>query len=444
MRIKSIELKNIGAFEHETIEFQPCPVKDKAEIHIFTGTNGSGKSTVLKALAAAFEGAGVTPKGDVACKTDTNSLSKYMRFKNENSGGRVCLELKQEDHCIEYVHCPSGREHLHIESQDHPDILNYRITSLLDKIPKGNTFYSAFFSYSSERVFNFSGQNGGNTVNRKNPLYQALEFIKTPNPAFRIESWIEESLLKQSYAINHGFKEKENDFTNTITNLQNAISEIVGFPVEFKMDKQIREPKIVYNNFEHDLDVLPDGLRSIISWLADLCMRLELLDWEGDMPVFDRNVILFLDEIEVHLHIEWQRKILPVIQKLLPNAQIFLSTHSPFVINSVDDAWVYNLEVKDGNATVRKAELTQDGNSVSFVLSEILGVNEEFGIEVEKDLKQFYQYRDKALVGKISEKEMRDMMVLVQKLGKQSVELESIVAFDLRQINKQIKIAEKV
>ncbi|MBK7937436.1 MAG: ATP-binding protein [Lewinellaceae bacterium] len=51
--------------------------------------------------------------------------------------------------------------------------------------------------------------------------------------------------------------------------------------------------------------------------------------WENDTPVFERNFILFLDEIEVHLHPAWQRKILPAVQKLFPNAQIFISTHSP-------------------------------------------------------------------------------------------------------------------
>ena len=64
-------------------------------------------------------------------------------------------------------------------------------------------------------------------------------------------------------------------------------------------------------------------------------------------PIIEKNLILFLDEIEVHLHPAWQRKVLPVVQKLFKNSQIFISTHSPFVVNSVDDAWVYKLEVEE-------------------------------------------------------------------------------------------------
>jgi DNA repair exonuclease SbcCD ATPase subunit len=47
MKIRKLQLKNIGVFDNETIKFQPCPAKVKAEIHIFTGQNGSGKSTLL-------------------------------------------------------------------------------------------------------------------------------------------------------------------------------------------------------------------------------------------------------------------------------------------------------------------------------------------------------------------------------------------------------------
>lgn len=182
---------------------------------------------------------------------------------------------------------------------------------------------------------------------------------------------------------------KERNFNDTIQKLEEAVSEIVGFPVTFELDKKnIRKVVVVYDNtLENDLEVLPDGLKSIISWLADLCMRLEELNSKTDIPVFDQNVIIFLMKINIHLHIEWQRKILPVIQKLLPNAQIFISTHSPFVVNSVDDAWVYNLALKEGNAQVRKKNI-QDGNSVSYILRSIFGVNQKFGLAVEHDLDQ--------------------------------------------------------
>jgi DNA repair exonuclease SbcCD ATPase subunit len=52
MRITKVHLQNIGVFEDTTIEFPEKTDLDKAEIHILTGENGTGKSTVLLALAS--------------------------------------------------------------------------------------------------------------------------------------------------------------------------------------------------------------------------------------------------------------------------------------------------------------------------------------------------------------------------------------------------------
>ncbi|MCK5522118.1 MAG: AAA family ATPase [Thiomargarita sp.] len=96
-----------------------------------------------------------------------------------------------------------------------------------------------------------------------------------------------------------------------------------------------------------EFEVLPDGLKSIISWLSDLFMRMDRIPWLDDCRILERRFILFLDEIEIHLHPIWQRKILPVIQKLFPNAQIFVSSHSPFIVASVSDAYVYKFRLEN-------------------------------------------------------------------------------------------------
>jgi predicted ATP-binding protein involved in virulence len=264
-----------------------------------------------------------------------------------------------------------------------------------------------------------------------------LEFDKKPNSAFFIDKWLETSLLKESYVIREGLSQHGKNFKHILTKLEKAISEIIGYDVRIKMDEEsLSEPVFYYDLTEHKLDVLPDGLKSILSWLLDLSMRLEKLTWVDDTPLFDRNIILFLDEVEAHLHIEWQSKILPAVQKLFPNAQIFVSTHSLFVVNSVDDAWIYNLEVNKGNAKVRKIELSQDGKSIASVLRNIFGVNETFGIAVENDLAVFRSLLKKAEAASITEKEEKYLYKLSEKLSEQGTELSSIVSFEMRQLEK--------
>lgn len=144
---------------------------------------------------------------------------------------------------------------------------------------------------------------------------------------------------------------------------------------------------------------------------------------------------MFLDEIDVHLHPAWQRKILPVVQKLFKNSQIFVSTHSPFVVGSVDGAWVYKLE-KRGNFTfVNEPVLSEDAKSYQTILEEIFGIKEQFGEAVEKKLDEFYLLKDKILKDEISIEDAA-FQALVQKLSIQGVELESIIGMELKQINR--------
>ena len=54
--------------------------------------------------------------------------------------------------------------------------------------------------------------------------------------------------------------------------------------------------------------------------------------------------IVLIDEVETHLHLALQRKIMPFLTRLFPNIQFIVSTHSPFVVNSIDNAVIYDLE----------------------------------------------------------------------------------------------------
>ena len=59
---------------------------------------------------------------------------------------------------------------------------------------------------------------------------------------------------------------------------------------------------------------------------------------------YDLPGIVLIDEIELHLHISWQKKVLPFLIKVFPNLQFIVATHSPFVVSSIESAVVYDLE----------------------------------------------------------------------------------------------------
>ncbi len=91
-----------------------------------------------------------------------------------------------------------------------------------------------------------------------------------------------------------------------------------------------------------DFNTMSAGYAAAFDIIVDLMMRMEKnsnRSFHYDMPG-----IVLIDEIETHLHLELQKLILPMLTELFPNIQFIVSTHSPFVINSIENATIFDLE----------------------------------------------------------------------------------------------------
>ncbi|GGK26333.1 AAA family ATPase [Aliivibrio fischeri] len=97
---------------------------------------------------------------------------------------------------------------------------------------------------------------------------------------------------------------------------------------------------IKQNNKEpYRLQQLSSGFSSILSVYADLLTKVELRSIAPD----EIDGVVFIDEIDAHLHVSLQRKIFSFLDKAFPRVQFIVTTHSPFVVSSVDDAVIYDL-----------------------------------------------------------------------------------------------------
>jgi predicted ATP-binding protein involved in virulence len=180
-------------------------------------------------------------------------------------------------------------------------------------------------------------------------------------------------------------------------------------------------------------------VKSIVSWVADLLMRMDRIPWVDDVPLTKRPFLLLLDEIDIHLHPAWQRRILPMVARLFPNAQIIASTHSPFVVGSAgEDAHIIRFEVKGGRSTLDPTKRgSQSGTSVSAVLAEVFGIKTEFDIDTEKALRAFDTARVRLLRGEAADRSEVDR--LAHQLAARSEELADIMGMEMRQLERQLK-----
>ncbi len=424
MRIEEITLQYVGPFENQTIQFQPIPnTEKKAEIHIFTGANGSGKSTILHALASGFIHKGGRNIDNKIEKRFHKNKDILITLKN-NINEKFLLNSEAS---LPPIQTYEGKGFTNKYS-----FINYKNLQVPNNREIKKNLNFACFAYSGYRDFSYQPIETIKELNI-NLLYESLVFNKKIKN--QVNQWLANMIAKEAIAHYNNEIRKGKIYRENIVSLETVIQKLLNQEVKFELETNPTNIVLRKNQTLLDFDVLPDGLKSIISWIGDLLMRLDKLPWKDDTPILKRNIILFLDEIEVHLHPKWQMKILPIVQELFPNAQIFISTHSPFVVNSVDDAWIYKLTLDEqGVSTCQKPILSETGKSYSYILDEIFDVDENLGLETERMLDAFYAERDKILEGKtVDEQRFKHLII---KLIQEGIEVQQIVGHELRQIKR--------
>src|SRR5262249_45906145 len=142
----------------------------------------------------------------------------------------------------------------------------------------------------------------------------------------RLASWLASTLAQKAIASDQGDQGMADRFASAVSLIADAIEACTGDPVELKANLDPLDVALVWRGRRTSLSTLSEGLKSILSWVADLVMRLERIPWENGLPIRERPFLLLLDEVDVHLHPRWQRKVLPMVQRLFPKAQIFVTT----------------------------------------------------------------------------------------------------------------------
>lgn len=127
------------------------------------------------------------------------------------------------------------------------------------------------------------------------------------------------------------------------------------------------------NDQELIIDQLSEGEKGLLALAGDLARRLALANPYLAYPLQGSGVIL-IDEIELHLHPQWQRRIIPKLTKTFPNCQFIVTTHSPQVIRDLHPESIYLLEETGEGVIVRKptSSLEQDMNSI---VAELMGIS---------------------------------------------------------------------
>jgi predicted ATP-binding protein involved in virulence len=197
--------------------------------------------------------------------------------------------------------------------------------------------YFIFYFFEAKRKSDIKPSNGVEKLN--------LNSINKSRTNQNFLKYLVHLKTQQAYAYlnkNDEKLEKINTWFNRFEETIQEIFETKDIKLIYDEDKynfKLKEP-----DKEFDFTTLSDGYSAILDIVTELMLRME----KDETYKYEYNLhgIVLIDEIETHLHINLQKKIMKILTKMFPNIQFIVTTHSPFILNSLDNAVVFDLEKK--------------------------------------------------------------------------------------------------
>ncbi len=360
---------------------------------IIVGNNGAGKTSFLMAINNYIFN--IISQGQYITATDLNeyivnntrALDKYPKESIDYINTQRTIEYYNSVLC--------ERKGLNIDFISNSE--------LLSDIQKGKFIFKFFDAYRR-----YSSLSNG-LLSSLDELYK--EFDKSLTHRSDVSNYFHRYLVSMS---NYALIEKGAGELAEYERVSKIITEMEGDLQKLFDDKTLRlvfnRKKLTMEISQGDesvfaLEYLPSGYASILAVYAELIMLAELSKSERA----DIRGVVLIDEIDAHLHVTVQKKAFEFFSNSFPNIQFIISTHSPFVVQSVSDAIIYNLsnneKLEDLSAysysSIVKGLLGESGNSSELekILLELddLSKRNDFGTrfnEINDALEQRFDVLD--------------------------------------------------
>lgn len=375
MRITKLKANNFRCFENLEVQLHP-------QCNIFVGINGAGKSTILDALAIALGG---------YLSGFDNIKSNYIQaedahYKMFQAGSRVeaqeqfpvviyaegTIQDKQKQHLSWQRELNGkGRRTTHGNIKD---IVDYA-RNLQENVRAGDTscvlpltaYYGTGRLWLQKR--NRTPHKKGEKLNRQMGY---MDCIAAESNEKQMMQWFEDMTYIQ---LQEGTPIVE------LETVKKALCQCY-----MSCDTTITDANFQYNVKSQELEVtvyrahsveklpvrmLSDGEKGVISLVADIAYRMALLNPDLLENILETPGIVLIDEIDLHLHPAWQKKIVRDLIHIFPNVQFVITTHSPSVLANVPKEYVQILS----HYQLYTPQDTTYGRSVEEILRGIMDVN---------------------------------------------------------------------
>lgn len=330
------EFSGVKGIERLSINLDP-----NSKINVFIGNNGIGKTKALECLYQSL----------------LFSNKQYF-IENNIFWGNLKSKLVFKDAKINHI--PFWKND---SNYNKPNNINKIVSFPIVYIPAQERGYINDKDIESIKPL-------GKYQERKREYFENIyKNINNPNNTSITEWFIQRALSTNQYQTGIDDREIEllsvlnilNKIDNRISNDKKAFSIPGGNSVEFTIDGQKR-----------NLQELSTGFTSLIRIVQSIVSGYSFFTNSTDIE--NEMGVVLIDEIESHLHISWQTRILPILNKIFPNTIFIVATHSSLVLSQLYNGKAYQL-VND-NSIVKNKEIPSPSNE-AFVdlLSTAFNVN---------------------------------------------------------------------
>ena len=362
MKIEKIEFLKHPIFEDNQIDFIDQS-GNPLDVVILLGDNGTGKTTLLDVIYNAFS---------------EEDWEKTGNLRQSINGSKVVFENK-----IVKIHCQLTRAELELNEN--------RIHNLFDT--KTNSPSLVYLPLES-RFDKTTGIN--NTFIYQPRFVERVDQRFATNIPSLIATRIQSEIFKDVNKPPIENIQKVCDEINSIFNIMNLEANLTGLSADEK-----NEP-VFENKYGKKFSI--DNLSSGEKQLFIRALALKFLN--------ANDCVILIDEPELSLHPEWQRKIVHVYENIGKNNQVIIATHSPHVVGGVHSESLRILVKGDKGVKALHSEDVEDrvyGKRVDDILQLVMNVNSLRNDEISKKLKRAFDlvsennYRNKEYLNLIEE-----------------------------------------
>lgn len=397
--MKDIFISSINIDKLRNIKDLQINISDTEKKHlILTGKNGSGKTTLLENIKKYLSSLDNNYYFDLI-NIDKIIKSNYEYLENIRKNNDFRMEKQTED-AIKYLEKNKVIYGNCIK-------LEIKNNERLQQIYNDGEFIISYFG--AKRNINLQTPKGVEKIELNN------KYTLSQNPSDIFLKYLVDLKTQQSFAKNEDDFKEVSKIENWFLNFENSLKELLN-DNELKLIFDYRN----YNFFIKEKDKEPyrfnklsDGYSAVLDIIIDLMMRME----KKSNYFYDLNGIVMIDEIETHLHIELQKRIMGFLIRLFPNIQFIITTHSPFILNSTENAIIYDLE-----NNIKVESLT--AYSYEGVVEEYFNVN-QYSEEIIKKINRYEILIDKKEKTDDETDEMYDIRSYLKQIPNHSKELMS-------------------